>query len=133
MMELIDVTKVYQRGRRSGRNGAGALTVPASRGVSLLIEASEFVSIMGRSGSGKSTLRHLLGALDRPTSGRALFQDKDLQAMSDKERSRLRRNRIGFVFQDLRKDSGSPVATALTSENCTGCRRSRASRAGWCA
>jgi putative ABC transport system ATP-binding protein len=99
MMELIDVTKVYQHGRRSGRNGAGALTVQAVRGVSLRIEAGEFVSIMGPSGSGKSTLLHLLGALDTPTSGRALFQGKDLRAMSDKERSLLRRNRIGFVFQ----------------------------------
>jgi putative ABC transport system ATP-binding protein len=99
MMELIDVTKVYQHGRRSGRNGAGAPTVQAVRGVSLRIAAGEFVSIVGPSGSGKSTLLHLLGALDTPTTGRALFQGKDLQAMSDKERSLLRRNRIGFVFQ----------------------------------
>jgi putative ABC transport system ATP-binding protein len=102
MMELVDVTKVYQHGRRParpGRNGAGALTVMAVRGVSLRIGAGEFVSIMGPSGSGKSTLLHLLGALDTPTTGRALFQGKDLQAMSDKERSLLRRNRIGFVFQ----------------------------------
>jgi putative ABC transport system ATP-binding protein len=99
MMELIDVTKVYQHGRRPGRNGAGALTVHAVRGVSLRIDAGEFVSIMGPSGSGKSTLMHLLGALDTPTTGRALFQGKDLQEMSDRERSLLRRTRIGFVFQ----------------------------------
>jgi len=90
MMELVDVTKVYQDGRR---------TVQAVRGVSLRIEAGEFVAIMGPSGSGKSTLMHLLGALDTPTSGQALFQGKDLRTMSDKERSLLRRTRIGFVFQ----------------------------------
>src|SRR5262245_48938494 len=90
MMELVNVTKVYQQGRR---------TVQAVRGVSLLVEAGEFVSIMGPSGSGKSTLMHLLGALDTPTSGPALFQGRDLDAMSDKERSLLRRTRIGFVFQ----------------------------------
>jgi putative ABC transport system ATP-binding protein len=90
MMELVGVTKVYQQGRR---------TVQAVRGVSLRIERGEFVSIMGPSGSGKSTLLHLLGALDTPTSGRALFDGRDLRSMSDRERSLLRRTRIGFVFQ----------------------------------
>jgi putative ABC transport system ATP-binding protein len=90
MMELKDVTKVYQQGRRQ---------VHAVRGVSLRIEAGEYVAIMGPSGSGKSTLLHLLGALDTPTTGQALFHGRDLQSMSDKERSLLRRSRIGFVFQ----------------------------------
>ena len=90
MMELIDVTKTYQQGRRS---------VQAVRGVSLRVAAGEFVSIMGPSGSGKSTLMHLMGALDTPTTGRALFDGKDLNAMSDRERSHLRRTRVGFVFQ----------------------------------
>jgi putative ABC transport system ATP-binding protein len=90
MMELVEVTKVYEQGRR---------TVHAVRGVSLRIAAGEFVAIMGPSGSGKSTLMHLLGALDTPTSGRALFDGRDLNALSDRERSYLRRTRIGFVFQ----------------------------------
>jgi putative ABC transport system ATP-binding protein len=90
MMELVDVTKHYQQGRRE---------VHALRGVSLRVEAGEFVSIMGPSGSGKSTLMHLMGALDTPTTGQALFNGKDLHAMSDRERSQLRRTRIGFVFQ----------------------------------
>jgi putative ABC transport system ATP-binding protein len=89
-MELVQVTKHYQQGRRS---------VQAVRGVSLKIEAGEFVAIMGPSGSGKSTLMHLLGALDTPTSGQALFDGRDLKQMSDRERSLLRRTRIGFVFQ----------------------------------
>jgi putative ABC transport system ATP-binding protein len=90
MMQLENVTKVYQQGRRS---------VQALRGVSLRIEAGEFVSIMGPSGSGKSTLLHLLGALDTPTSGQAFFDGRDLQSLSDRERSVLRRSRVGFVFQ----------------------------------
>src|SRR6516164_6632631 len=90
MMELQDVTKVYQQGRR---------TVEAVRGVSLQIGAGEFVAIMGPSGSGKSTLLHLLGALDTPTTGRVLFRGQDLQAMSDRQRSLLRREQVGFVFQ----------------------------------
>src|SRR3954463_6675236 len=90
MMELVEVTKLYQQGRRS---------VQAVRGVSMTVAAGEFVSIMGPSGSGKSTMMHLLGALDTPTSGQALFLGKDLQAMSDRERSLLRRTRMGFVFQ----------------------------------
>ena len=90
MMELVEVTKVYNTGRTP---------VHAVRGVSLTIAAGEFVSIMGPSGSGKSTLMHLLGALDTPTTGRALFQGRDLQSLSDRERSRFRRTKIGFVFQ----------------------------------
>jgi putative ABC transport system ATP-binding protein len=90
MMELQKVTKVYQQGRRS---------VQAVRGVSLRIEAGEYVSIMGPSGSGKSTLLHLLGALDTPTTGRVFFQGQDVRELSDGKRSLLRRMRIGFVFQ----------------------------------
>ena len=90
MMELADVTKVYQQGSR---------TVHAVRGVSLKVIAGEFVSIMGPSGSGKSTLLHLLGALDTPTSGEVFFQGTSVQKMTDRQRSLLRRNQIGFVFQ----------------------------------
>jgi putative ABC transport system ATP-binding protein len=90
MLELIDATKVYQQGRRM---------VNAVRGVSLRVNTGEFVTIMGPSGSGKSTLMHLMGALDTPSSGRAVFQGQDLQSMSDRQRSLLRRDRIGFVFQ----------------------------------
>jgi putative ABC transport system ATP-binding protein len=88
--ELQNVTKHYQQGSR---------VVQAVRGVSLTIADGEFVSIMGPSGSGKSTLMHLLGALDQPTSGRVLFQGRDLQTLSDRELSLIRRTRIGFVFQ----------------------------------
>jgi putative ABC transport system ATP-binding protein len=90
MMELREVTKHYPQGRR---------IVQALRGVNLRIEAGEFVSIMGPSGSGKSTLMHLLGALDTPTSGEVLFQERPLHSLSDRELSLLRRTRIGFVFQ----------------------------------
>jgi putative ABC transport system ATP-binding protein len=90
MFELDSVTKVYQQGRR---------TVEAVGGVSLQVAAGEFVVIMGPSGSGKSTLLHLLGGLDTPTSGRVLFHGQDLQGMSDRQRSLLRRERVGFVFQ----------------------------------
>jgi putative ABC transport system ATP-binding protein len=90
MMELRDVTKHYLQGQRK---------VEALRGVSLRIEAGEFVSIMGPSGSGKSTLMHLLGALDTPTAGAVLFRGRPLHALPDRELSLLRRTRIGFVFQ----------------------------------
>src|SRR5260370_14036655 len=90
MMEVVEVTKHYPQGRR---------IVKALQGVSLRIEAGEFVSIMGPSGSGKSTLMHLFGALDTPTTGQVFFQGRDVNLMSDKEMSTLRRSQIGFVFQ----------------------------------
>jgi putative ABC transport system ATP-binding protein len=90
MIELFDASKTYMQGRR---------TVNAVRGVSLTVRTGEYVTIMGPSGSGKSTLMHLMGALDTPSGGRALFQGQDLQSMSDRQRSLLRRDRIGFVFQ----------------------------------
>jgi putative ABC transport system ATP-binding protein len=90
MISLHDATKTYDQGRR---------VVQAVRGVSVTIQPNEFVSIMGPSGSGKSTMMHLMGALDTPTSGRAVFQGRDLQSMTDRERSLLRRTKIGFVFQ----------------------------------
>ena len=90
MMEAKDVTKHYPQGSR---------IVKALQGVSLRIDAGEFISIMGPSGSGKSTLMHLLGALDTPTTGEVYFQGRALHSMSDRELSALRRTRIGFVFQ----------------------------------
>ena len=92
MIELLHVTKSYEQGRRN---------VTAVAGVSLAVEGGEYVSIMGPSGSGKSTLMHLMGALDTPTTGRAVFQGRDMQTMSDRERSLLRRTKIGFVFQSF--------------------------------
>jgi putative ABC transport system ATP-binding protein len=90
MLETQEVAKVYPQGRR---------VVTALRGVSVEVERGEFLSLMGPSGCGKSTLLHLLGALDTPTSGRVLFDGQDLQRKSDRERSLLRRSRLGFVFQ----------------------------------
>jgi putative ABC transport system ATP-binding protein len=90
VIELFDASKTYMQGRR---------TVNAVRGVSLTVRAGEYVTIMGPSGSGKSTLMHLMGALDTPSGGRAMFQGQDLQSMSDRQRSLLRRDKIGFVFQ----------------------------------
>ncbi len=90
MMRLVNVTKTYKQGSR---------TVNAVRGVDLTVPSGEFLSIMGPSGSGKSTLLHLLGALDTPTTGEVIFQEHQLQKMTDRQRSHLRRNKIGFVFQ----------------------------------
>ena len=77
----------------------GKVEVPALRAVSFVVQRGEFVSIVGPSGSGKSTLFYNLGALTRPTSGRLLIDGVDFAALKDAQRTQLRKQKIGFVFQ----------------------------------
>jgi putative ABC transport system ATP-binding protein len=77
----------------------GRIAVEALRGVDFDVARGEFVSIVGPSGSGKSTLLHLLGGLAHPTSGRILVDGVEISSSSDNERTRVRREKIGFVFQ----------------------------------
>jgi putative ABC transport system ATP-binding protein len=79
----------------------GATTIRALDGVDLEIEPGEFVALEGPSGSGKTTLLQLLGALDRPSSGRVLFEGSDLATLSDNELAGLRLRSFGFVFQQF--------------------------------
>ena len=79
--------------------GTGSAAVVAVADVTLTIPRSEFVAIMGPSGCGKSTLLHLIGGLDQPTSGRVYVDGVDLAALNDDALARLRRERVGFVFQ----------------------------------
>jgi putative ABC transport system ATP-binding protein len=80
--------------------------VHALASVSLTIDAGELVAIVGPSGSGKSTMLNVVGTLDRPSSGRALIDGADVQALSDAELSALRAHRIGFVFQQFHLSDG---------------------------
>jgi ABC-type lipoprotein export system ATPase subunit len=91
MITLDNISKEYPLGEQN--------VVHAVRGVSLLVEKSEFLVITGRSGSGKTTLLNLAAGLTRPSSGRVLLDGIDLWALSDKEQSKLRSQKIGFVFQ----------------------------------
>lgn len=79
--------------------GGGENLVKALNGVSLSIEQGEFIAIVGTSGSGKSTLLHMLGGLDRPTSGKVYVDDKDIFSLKDEALTIFRRRKIGFVFQ----------------------------------
>jgi putative ABC transport system ATP-binding protein len=77
----------------------GAAEVPAVRGITLSLRRGEFTALQGPSGSGKTTLLNLLGLLDRPDTGRVLVEGRDASAWAEEERSDLRRDRFGFVFQ----------------------------------
>ena len=90
ILETKDLRKVY---------GTGDTAVRALDGVDLTIEHGEFVAIVGTSGSGKSTLLHMLGGLDRPTSGSVFVDGKDIFSFKDEALTIFRRRKIGFVFQ----------------------------------
>lgn len=111
ILEAHDLTKRYD---------VGPNAVDALRGVSLVVNAGEFVALMGPSGSGKSTLLQLLGGLDRPTSGTVSLDGRDISRLSDEAATKLRRERTGFVFQafnlipllDVRENIGLPFTIA---------------------
>jgi putative ABC transport system ATP-binding protein len=92
MLELRQVSKVY---------GQGAAEVRALRDVSLEVDPGTMVAVMGPSGSGKSTLLTIAGSLEEPTSGQVLVAGQDLAGMSRNDKARLRRQSIGYVFQDF--------------------------------
>ena len=89
---LVDLEKFYD---------LGTVVVKALRGVTLEIPNGDFVAVMGSSGSGKSTLLNILGALDRPTGGKYYLGGEDVSTMSDDDLSRVRNQRIGFIFQSF--------------------------------
>ncbi|MBD5535895.1 MAG: ABC transporter ATP-binding protein [Lachnospiraceae bacterium] len=91
ILEAIDLKKYY---------GQNQNITKALDGVSLTVDAGEFVSIIGTSGSGKSTLLNMIGGLDIPTSGKVIVDNKDISTMKDEQLTIFRRKRIGFIFQN---------------------------------
>jgi putative ABC transport system ATP-binding protein len=114
IIEAIDLRKTYHIGK---------IDVPALNGVSLQIERGEFVSVVGPSGSGKSTLFYALGGLTRVDSGRVMVDGSDFTQLSDGERTRMRKSKIGFVFQKfnllptLSAQSNIDVAVDIAGKN----------------
>ncbi len=90
VVKTVDLEKVYQ---------LGEVTVHALRGVNMELKKGEFVVVMGPSGSGKTTLLNLIGALDKPTGGEVYADGENLAAMKERELTKLRRIKVGFVFQ----------------------------------
>ena len=91
ILETKDLRKIY---------GFGDTEVRALDGVNLVVERGEFAAVVGTSGSGKSTLLHMLGGLDRPTSGSVTVDGRELSTLKDEELTIFRRRKIGFVFQN---------------------------------
>jgi len=120
LIEGIDLRKTYR---------VGKVEVPALRGVSFSVQKGEFVSIVGPSGSGKSTLFYLLGGLARADSGRVIIDGDDFTQLSDAERTRMRRRKIGFVFQKFNLlptlDARSNITIALDIAGANGNRDDR--------
>jgi len=114
LIEAIDLHKTYYIGK---------IEVPALRGISFSVEKGEFVSVVGPSGSGKSTLFYLLGGLTRADSGKVLIDGVDFAHLSDSARTKLRKTKIGFVFQKfnllptLDAQSNIDVAIDITGKN----------------
>ena len=92
LIEIRNLEKIY---------GNGELATPALKNVSFSVEQGEFGAIMGASGSGKSTLLHILGFLDKPTSGEYIFDGKKMSDFSEEEIAKLRNKNFGFVFQSF--------------------------------
>ncbi len=92
MIQAIDIKKTYK---------VGEVEIAALKEVSLKIKEGEFVSITGSSGSGKSTLMHILGCLDRPTSGKLFLDDKEVGKLKGDALAKIRNEKIGFVFQQF--------------------------------
>ena len=79
----------------------GSEEISALRGIDLTVMPGQFIAVVGRSGSGKTTLLNILAGLDKPTSGRVMFQDRDIAEMGEHDLTELRRHKIGFVFQSF--------------------------------
>lgn len=91
MLKIQHVSKIYQ---------LGDVDVPALHDVSLRVEEGEMLCIMGRSGSGKSTLLRMLGLIDSPTKGKVYLDSKDVGKLSERQRSKIRLEKLGYVFQE---------------------------------
>ncbi|RLG96843.1 ABC transporter ATP-binding protein [Candidatus Bathyarchaeota archaeon] len=120
VIETIDVTKTYMSGGRP---------LEVLKGINLKVEPGEFMAIMGPSGSGKSTLLNMIGALDRPTSGKVYINGTDLSQLNDNQIADVRNTEIGFMFQFFnlipRMDAQSNVELPMTIKGVSRTQRKK--------
>ncbi|MCJ7804398.1 ABC transporter ATP-binding protein, partial [Patescibacteria group bacterium] len=103
ILELQNVGKIYQ---------IDSQTLSVLKGINLKIEKGDFIAIMGPSGSGKSTLMHIIGCLDTASSGKVIFEKRDVSQLSEAELAQIRNQKVGFVFQTFNL---IPRTTALAN------------------
>ncbi len=103
ILELQNVSKAYQ---------LDSQTLPVLKNINLKVEKGELIAIMGPSGSGKSTLMHIIGCLDTPTSGKVIFEKRNVSQLSEEELAQIRNQKVGFVFQTFNL---IPRTTALAN------------------
>lgn len=117
ILETVDLNMTYR---------VGKVDVPALRGVTMKVTAGEYIAIIGPSGCGKSTLLHIVGGMLTPTLGRVIVDGEDITAMSDAQRTDLRRRKIGFVFQrfnlfpTLSAEGNLKLAERIHAKNANG-------------
>ena len=114
MKEILKIRNVYKE------YGIKGFKTQVLKGISFTVEEGEFIAIMGPSGAGKTTLLNLLSTIDKPTKGEILLESKDITKLKSRELSQLRKDSIGFIFQDYSLLDNMNLMDNICTASCIG-------------